>query len=102
MAPYPQDKDLENILPTTNPSGLGGIFPGSLNMNIDSPNTGTGTKHIVPPPHPPTVSTYCTGKPRTNFRTSPAYQKQKAKEQEEKKTHREETQHQPGHKKAAT
>ena len=79
MAPYPQDKDLEDGLPMTNPSGLGGIFLGSLNMNIDSPNTGTGAGHIPPPPQPLPISTYFTGKPRSNFRMSQAYQKQKEK-----------------------
>jgi hypothetical protein len=89
MAPYPQDKDLENILPLTNPSESGGIFPGSLNMNIDPPNTGIGAGHVPTPPPPPPISTYCTGKPRINLRTSPAYQKQKAREQEEKNNQKE-------------
>ncbi|PLW53321.1 hypothetical protein PCANC_06157 [Puccinia coronata f. sp. avenae] len=90
MAPYPQDKDLENILPLTNPSGSGGIFPGSLNMNIDPPSSGIGAGHVPTPPPPPPVSTYCTGKPRTNLRTSPAYQKQKAREQEERNNQKDE------------
>ncbi|PLW43411.1 hypothetical protein PCASD_07528 [Puccinia coronata f. sp. avenae] len=90
MAPYPKDQDLEGGLPTANPSGSSCIFPGSLNMNIDPPNTnpGAGTGIFPPPPKPPPpppVSTYCTGKRRLNFRTSPAHQKQKEKEQEEQK-----------------
>ena len=51
MALYPQHQDLEGVLPAMNPSGLGGIFQGSLNMNIDPPNTGAG--HIPPPPPAP-------------------------------------------------
>ncbi|PLW18321.1 hypothetical protein PCASD_18516 [Puccinia coronata f. sp. avenae] len=90
MAPYPQDKDLENILPLTNPSGSGGIFPGSLNMNIDPPSSGIGAGHVPTPPPPPPVLTYCTGKPRINLRTSPAYQKQKAREQEERHNQKDE------------
>ncbi|PLW27569.1 hypothetical protein PCASD_20082 [Puccinia coronata f. sp. avenae] len=77
MAPYPQDKDLENILPLTNPSGLGGIFPGSLNMNIDPPSTGIGAGH-------------------NQSWTSPAYQKQKAREQEERNNQKDEIPTHPG------
>ncbi|PLW42079.1 hypothetical protein PCASD_11927 [Puccinia coronata f. sp. avenae] len=60
-------------------------------MNIDPTNTGIGAGHVPTPPPPPPVSTYCTGKPRINLRTSPAYQKQKAREQEEKNHQKEET-----------
>ena len=91
MAPYLQDQDLEGILPTTNPSELGGIFPGSLNMNIDPPKTGTSAGNIPPPPPPPPIYTYCMGKPRINLRLSPAYQKQKARNQAEKKKQKEDT-----------
>jgi hypothetical protein len=74
----------------TNPSGLGGIFPGSLYMNTDPPNTGTGAGHIPPPPPPPQIPTYCTGKPRINLRKSTAYQKTK-QETKKKRTNRKKT-----------